>query len=293
MVIAVPVGTIATNVETGELVCEVLEDGQKQLVAKGGKRGLGNIRFLSSRHQAPEESTAGGDRVELDLRLELKIIADVGLAGFPNAGKSTFLSAVSAAKPKIADYPFTTLVPQLGVVDFFAETGEWGRSIVIADIPGLIEGASEGKGLGLDFLRHLERTKLLLYLIDPNVPDVSLEDIDGKGPWDRFETLRAELDAYGRGLDKKAFVVALSKSDTYSEELAKQWLLEFEKRGIRAFSISSATGEGLRDLKLKLMQAVEEEKEKVTFEESTSDSFIDKEKEQYETIVKSNDDDLL
>lgn len=292
MIIPVPVGTIAFNAESNELICEVLKDGERQLIAEGGKRGLGNIRFLSSRHQAPEESTQGGERIELTLHLELKIIADVGLAGFPNAGKSTFLSSVSAARPKIADYPFTTLIPQLGVVDLYPETGDLAQSLVIADIPGLIEGASEGKGLGLDFLRHLERTKVLLYLLDPNDP----QDMSETGfidPWERFQVLRSELKAYGNGLDNKAYIVGLSKCDSYSEHQAKEWIDQFAKHGVAAFALSSVTGAGLSELKLSLLKLVEVEKDRMSYEQLSPDNESVDDESRYELVVKADDDDLL
>ena len=191
-VIEVPVGTIVFNADTDEVMCEVLEDGELVQLAEGGKRGLGNLRYVSSTHQAPEEHTSGGEGIELNLKLELKLIADAGFAGFPNAGKSTLLSTISAAEPKVADYPFTTLEPQLGVVDVSQQTGEWGKSFVAADIPGLIEGASEGKGLGHEFLKHLERTKVIVFVIDAF-------PFDETTPFEAFNKLKAELRNYGSG----------------------------------------------------------------------------------------------
>ena len=165
-IIKVPLGTVVVDLETNGAIGEILADGQRLLVAKGGLRGLGNIHWVTSTHQAPHESKPGGDGQQFNLRLELKVIADVGLAGFPNAGKSTLLKCVSAAQPKIADYPFTTLTPQLGVVSFASIGAPFDEGFVIADIPGLIEGASEGRGLGHTFLKHLERTKLIVYVLD-------------------------------------------------------------------------------------------------------------------------------
>ncbi|MFW7382022.1 MAG: Obg family GTPase CgtA [Oligoflexus sp.] len=258
--VKVPIGTIAYDKDTGEVLGEVLEHEQKILVAEGGKRGLGNLRYLSSRHQAPEEHTQGGPAVELMLRLELKILADVGLAGFPNAGKSTFLSVISAARPKVADYPFTTLEPQLGVVDLQKLTGQWGESIVVADIPGLIEGASEGRGLGHEFLRHLERTKVICYVIDPY-------DLEGRDAADAFAILKEELNKFAFHLGQKDFLVALTKADLRESSFETDKLLaEFQEQGICALAISSASGLGINELKLQLWKMVKAAKDKVQVE---------------------------
>jgi len=201
IVIRVPLGTIVGNVETDERIGEVLEHGQRLLVARGGRGGRGNVHFKSSTNRTPRQSTPGTSGEERELRLELKVLADVGLLGFPNAGKSTLISAVSAARPKVADYPFTTLHPNLGVVSL-----EPGRSFVIADIPGLIEGAAEGAGLGIRFLKHLQRTGLLLQLVD-------IAPIDGSDPADQVRSLERELGRFDQELAKRERWLVLTKTD--------------------------------------------------------------------------------
>jgi GTPase len=257
--IQVPVGTMAFSQETGELLCEILEDGERICIAPGGKRGLGNIRFVSATHQAPEEHTKGGPGVTFDLRLELKLIADVGFAGFPNAGKSTLLSSISAARPKIADYPFTTLTPQLGVVAV-PEVDPYTASFVAADIPGLIEGAAEGKGLGHDFLRHLERTKVIVYVIDPFA-------WDEMPPIEAYETLQNELASFGEKLAQKRSLVVLTKGDIAPEDM--DWAKveqPFRELGLEVVRISAVAQKGLGELKRRLYGLVEEEKRKIVAE---------------------------
>jgi GTP-binding protein len=255
--IPVPIGTQAYDRQTGKLIAEVLEDGQRICLAPGGKRGLGNIRFLSATHQAPHESTSGGEGVELELKLELKLIADVGFAGFPNAGKSTLLSSISAARPKIADYPFTTLIPQLGVVSV-PEMDEWGNaSFVAADIPGLIEGASEGKGLGHEFLRHLERTKIVVYVIDP----FSLDEMP---PLDAYETLENELRSFSESLANKKHLIALTKSDIAPEDFDWDEVeAPLKERGLEVLRVSAVARDGINDFKRRVWTLVQEEKQKV------------------------------
>jgi GTP-binding protein len=256
--IHVPLGTEVYDATTGRLICEILVPGQREIVAEGGRRGFGNLRFVSSTHQAPEEYVAGQPGVEMTLRLELKLLADVGLAGLPNAGKSTLLSVLSAAKPKIADYPFTTLEPQLGVVEL-SERGEFNlQSFVMADIPGLIEGASEGKGLGHEFLRHLERTKVIAYILD-SFP------IDGSDPLATFKLLRTELKAYDAKLADRKSVVVLNKCDmAEGEEDGPTKLMNLKDSlvalGFEVFVISAATRVGLVGLKEKLFELVVEER---------------------------------
>jgi GTP-binding protein len=206
IVIRVPVGTVITNVDTEEVIGDLTEHGQKLLVAKGGIGGRGNIHFKSSTNRAPRRATPGTPGEEREIRLELKLLADVGLLGFPNAGKSTFIRAVSAARPKVADYPFTTLHPNLGVV----RAGD--VDFVLADIPGLIEGAHDGAGLGDRFLGHIERCRVLLHLVDATSADVATD----------YKTVRRELKAYGGGIDKKKEIVALSKSDALDPETLKE-----------------------------------------------------------------------
>ncbi len=204
--IAVPVGTVAYDRDTGEQVADVVSDGQRILVATGGRHGLGNTRFKSSTNRAPRKTTHGTPGERRDLTLELKLLADVGLLGYPNAGKSSLIRKVSAAKPRVADYPFTTLHPNLGVVSIEAH-----RSFVMADIPGLIEGASEGQGLGIRFLRHLARTGLLLHIID-------LAPFDEHDPGKGAELLLAELEKFGAGLNDKPRWLVFNKMDLMAEE---------------------------------------------------------------------------
>ena len=253
--IYVPLGTEIYDATTSRLLCEILVPGQREVIADGGRRGFGNLRFVSSTHQAPDEYVAGQDGRELTLRLELKLLADVGLAGLPNAGKSTLLSVLSAARPKIADYPFTTLEPQLGVVEL-KERGEFNlQSFVMADIPGLIEGASEGKGLGHEFLRHLERTKIIAYIVD-SFP------IDGSDPLQTLDLLRSELAAYQETLASRESVVVINKCDLADgEEDGTERLAALKKaisdQGHRVFLISGVSQSGLVELKEGLFDMVQ------------------------------------
>lgn len=252
--IPVPLGTIVFNAETGEELGEIIDTSTTLTVAKGGKRGYGNNHFLKATHQAPRESSPGEEGEELEIRFELKVLADVGLAGFPNAGKSTLLSRISAAKPKIADYPFTTLVPNLGVVDL-SEFGKFQDSFVIADIPGLIEGASDGKGLGHAFLRHLERTRIILYVIDGFC-------IEGRDPLTSYEKLHLELEKFGTTLTKRKSLVLVNKIDLAPEDFDFEALeAEFEDKGQKVMFISGVSGEGISKVKIKLMEMLAEEKE--------------------------------
>jgi GTP-binding protein len=233
IIIEVPLGTIAKNEETGEIEAEILEDGQEVILVKGGRGGLGNSNFKTSTNQAPEYAQPGEPGSEGIKVLELKVLADVGLVGFPNAGKSTLLSRLTAAKPKIADYAFTTLVPQLGMVEY-----RDGKSFCIADLPGIIEGAAEGKGLGHRFLRHIERNSILLFLIPSDSKDHGAE----------FEILRNELEQYNPEMLQKDFVIAISKSDMLDEELIEAIAKELPKNIPHIF-ISSVTGYNLPQLK--------------------------------------------
>ena len=233
IIIEVPLGTIAKNDETGAIEAEILEDGQEIILVKGGRGGLGNSNFKSSTNQAPEYAQPGEPGSEGIKVLELKVLADVGLVGFPNAGKSTLLSCVTAAKPKIADYAFTTLVPQLGMVEY-----RDGKSFCIADLPGIIEGAAEGKGLGHRFLRHIERNSILLFLIPADSKDHGAE----------FEILRSELEQYNPEMLQKDFVIAISKSDMLDDELKEAIKKELPKNIPHIF-ISSVTGYNLPQLK--------------------------------------------
>ena len=281
-VIQVPVGTVAIDRETGETLCEVLDE-EDIMLAKGGKRGLGNLRYLSSTHQAPEESTPGGEGQLINIRLELKLIADVGFAGFPNAGKSTLLSTITAAKPKIADYPFTTLTPHLGVVDIDAELGGWGKSFIAADIPGLVEGAAEGKGLGHEFLKHLERTQVIVYVLDSFC-------VEGRSPKEAYERLSSELEEFSDKLSKKRKIVVLSKTDLAPPEF-DWYTIEnyFKDNGVDVLRVSSATRSGLRELKIGLWQMINQEKSKVEVSQNDIQRSAD---DDYETVVKAHDSDL-
>lgn len=233
IIIEVPLGTIALDEETGEKEIEILEDGQELILMKGGRGGLGNSNFKTATNQAPEYAQPGEPGVEGIKILELKVLADVGLVGFPNAGKSTLLSSITAAKPKIADYAFTTLVPQLGMVEY-----RDARSFCIADLPGIIEGAAEGKGLGHRFLRHIERNSILLFLIPADSSDHKKE----------FEILHNELEQYNPEMLQKDFVIAISKSDMLDNELKMAIKKELPEKIPHVF-ISSVTGYGLPELK--------------------------------------------
>jgi len=240
IVIRVPLGTIITDAETGEPLGDVTGHGQRLLVARGGQGGLGNVHFKSSTNRAPRRTVPGTPGENLEIRLELKVLADVGLLGFPNAGKSTLISAVSAARPKVADYPFTTLYPNLGVVRIDAE-----RSFVIADIPGIIEGAAEGAGLGLQFLKHLQRTRLLLQLVDIAPADDAVE------PADQVRQLEAELERFDPELMKKPRWLVFTKADLLprGEAQAKAEHIVVELGWSQPWSVISAvTGEGARAL---------------------------------------------
>ncbi len=228
----VPPGTIIRDLGTGEVVGEVVTSGEIILVAKGGRGGRGNARFATSTHQAPREWEPGEAGEERELELELKLIADIGLVGEPNAGKSTLLSVVSAARPKIADYPFTTLEPNLGVVDL----GDH-RTFVVADIPGIIEGAHRGKGLGLQFLRHVERTRVLSFLVPVDAPD----------PQRVYDQLRDEVRSYSEELFRKPHVVLLSKRDILAPDAALPIVVAPEAAAVLA--VSAAAGGGLEELR--------------------------------------------
>lgn len=239
--VRVPLGSIVHDAETGEFVADIVEDGQRVMVAEGGKGGWGNDRFKTATHQSPTECTPGGEAVERTLRLELKLIADIGFVGLPNAGKSTLLGATSRANAKVGDYPFTTRRPQLGIAELPGD-----RRIVLADIPGLIEGASEGAGLGHDFLRHIERTKAIVHLVD-------IAPVDGSKPAENYRTIRGELHAFSPTLAEKPELVVFSKIDLIPEgERAKRTRRLATEIGLgkgeEPVVISAATGEGMREL---------------------------------------------
>jgi GTP-binding protein len=246
----VPVGTALYDAETGELVHDFSRPNETFVVAKGGRGGRGNQHFATPTHQAPRESEPGRLGEERTLRLELKLLADVGLVGYPNAGKSTLISRISAAKPKIADYPFTTLEPNLGVVTVGEAPHE--QSFVVADMPGLIEGAHLGAGLGVQFLRHIERTRVLLHLVD-------VSDASGRpDPVEDFKVINAELNSFGHGLDEKPMIVVASKVDAANPEKLKKLAASAKRRKLEFHAISSATGEGIEELKWALAKRVRE-----------------------------------
>ena len=235
VIIKVPVGTLVRDFETGAVIADMFSDGEKKLVAEGGRGGKGNVRFTTSRRHAPNFAQKGEKTEAHALVLELKVIADVGIIGFPNVGKSTVLSRISAARPKIADYHFTTLSPNLGVAEYH------GSSFVAADIPGLIEGAAEGAGLGHDFLRHIERTRMLLHVVD-------ISGVEGRDPADDFRKICAELKSYSAELASRPQVIALNKCDMYgAEENCAKFEAEYGGK-YRIFKVSALTGKGLEEL---------------------------------------------
>ena len=233
----VPVGTVVRDADTGEALHDFTKAGERFLVARGGRGGRGNARFATSTHQAPTEHEPGKPGQERRLRLELKLLADVGLVGFPNAGKSTLISRISAARPKIADYPFTTLEPHLGVVRL-----DDLRTFVVADIPGLIEGAHEGHGLGTQFLRHVERTRLLAHLVD-------VSETSGRDPVHDFDVVLGELASFSQALADKPMIVVATKMDSAQDPERVERLRKLaEGRGLPFYAISSVTGDGIERL---------------------------------------------
>jgi GTP-binding protein len=247
--VEVPLGTVVKDIETGEILFEITEHGEERILAQGGKGGLGNWHFRSSTNQTPRYSQPGMPSTELDVILELKVLADVGLVGFPNAGKSTLLSVLTSAKPKIADYPFTTLKPNLGIVAY----REF-QSFVIADIPGIIEGAAEGKGLGHYFLRHIERNSTLLFLVPADADDIKKE----------YEILLDELRRYNPEMLDKDRLLVISKCDMLDDELKAEMKqhLDKSKLGIPYMFISSVAQQGLTELKDKLWEMLNVEDDK-------------------------------
>lgn len=241
--IKVPVGTVVKDLKTGKIIADFTTSGQKALMAKGGRGGRGNARFATSQKRAPQFCEPGEPPIERDLELELKLIADVGLLGMPNAGKSTFISVISSAKPKIADYPFTTLVPNLGVV--MKPTGD---GFVVADIPGLIEGASEGVGLGHEFLRHVERCRFLVHIVD----------LTQENPMKNYNKINLELKKHSERLANLYQIVALNKIDAITEEEQKRYLKEFKKVTKDVFTMSAVTREHVEEIKNFMAQKVDE-----------------------------------
>jgi GTP-binding protein len=241
IVLKVPVGTIVYDELTGEVVHDFSHPDERVVVARGGRGGRGNAQFATSTHQAPREHEEGRPGEERELRLELKLLADVGLVGYPNAGKSTLISRISAARPKIADYPFTTLQPNLGVVAVGEPPDD--VSFVVADIPGLIEGASEGAGLGTQFLKHVERTRFLVHLVD-------VSDASGRNdPVQDYEVITRELANFGAGLDTKPTIVVASKMDIANKDKLAKLKRYCKRKKLELYPISAVTGEGIDELK--------------------------------------------
>lgn len=237
LVIKVPAGTVIREADSGRVIADMSGDNQRQIILNGGRGGNGNQHYATSTMQAPNYAQPGQPAMELEVVLELKLIADVGLVGFPNVGKSTFLSRVTNATPKIANYHFTTLNPNLGVVDIEGASG-----FVIADIPGLIEGASEGVGLGLEFLRHIERTRVMIHIVDA-------ASTEGRDPIADIYAINKELESYDKNMLSKPMVIAANKIDALSDEAALMRLKEeFEPKGIRVFPMSAVTGQGVKEL---------------------------------------------
>lgn len=251
VIVDVPCGTVVYDAETGEYLCEVTDDGQEIKLLKGGRGGLGNWHFKSSTNRTPRYAQPGEPAIEKSIVLELKMLADVGLVGFPNAGKSTLLSALSSARPKIADYPFTTMEPQLGIVSYRDN-----RSFVMADIPGIIEGASEGKGLGLRFLRHIERNAVLLFMVPADADDIAGE----------YAILLNELEQFNPQLIDKHRVLAISKSDMLDEELIEE-IAKTLPGDIPHVFISSVTGQGIQELKDVLWRAITDDSNRTATDE--------------------------
>lgn len=240
VILEVPLGTVAKDAETGEIRCEITEDGQEVILTRGGRGGLGNDHFKTATNQAPHFAQPGEPGIEEWMILELKLLADVGLVGFPNAGKSTLLASISAAKPEIGDYPFTTLVPNLGVIPY-----RDGRSFVMADIPGIIEGAAEGRGLGLRFLRHIERNSILLFMIPADADSISSQ----------YQILLGELKKYNPELLDKKRLLAITKADMLDDELTEQMKADVPK-DLPSIFISSVSQYNLDKLKDLLWQAI-------------------------------------
>ena len=255
LILQVPVGTLALDDQTGETLADLATAGRRVLVAHGGRGGRGNQHFAKPWHQAPREHEDGFPGEERRLRLELKLLADVGLVGFPNAGKSTLISVISAARPKIANYPFTTLEPNLGVVNADGGIGkegrEIGRTFVVADLPGLIEGAHLGAGLGIRFLRHVERTRLLVHLIDTS-------DANADDPVHAFEIINGELAAFSESLTQKPMIVVATKLDATTDRTRLEALRDYcKKHGLEFHSISAAASEGVKELVRSIADALD------------------------------------
>ena len=264
LILKVPEGTIIRDAESDKVIADMSGDNKRQIILTGGRGGLGNQHYATSTMQAPKYAQPGGESIEIEVQLELKVIADVGLVGFPNVGKSTFLSRVTNAKPKIANYHFTTLNPNLGVVDLD------GNGFVIADIPGLIEGASEGIGLGHEFLRHIERTKVIIHMVDG-------ASVEGRDPLEDIKAINKELEAYDPAILDKPQVIAANKMDVCmegSEKIIEKLRKEFEPKGIEVFSISAVSGQGVKELLYHVQELLKTCPEEVTVYEPEFDPAL-------------------
>lgn len=264
LVLKVPEGTVIKDAESGKVIADMSGDNKRQIILTGGRGGLGNQHYATSTMQAPKYAQPGGEAIEIEVQLELKVIADVGLVGFPNVGKSTFLSRVTNAKPKIANYHFTTLNPNLGVVDLD------GNGFVIADIPGLIEGASEGVGLGHEFLRHIERTKVIIHMVDG-------ASVEGRDPLADILAINKELEAYDPSILEKPQVIAANKMDVCmegSDEIIATLRKEFEPKGIQVFAISAVSGQGIKELLYHVQELLKTCPDKITIYEPEFDPAL-------------------
>ena len=276
--VKVPIGTLIKDAETGKIIADLSHKGQKELILPGGRGGKGNSHFATSTRQAPRFSQDGEKGIEKEVILELKLLADVGLIGFPNVGKSTFLSKTTSATPKIADYHFTTLEPNLGVVK-----NDYGESFVIADIPGIIEGASNGPGLGLQFLRHIERTRLLLHVID-------VSGIEGRNPVDDFKTINEELKSYSEKLSKRKQIIVANKIDSMQDENLYNDLEKLAKENnIEIFKISAVTGEGISELLKRVSQVLKELPKEELYDEVEDKKVYTLQEEQEGYTIKKED----
>ena len=282
LVLKVPAGTVIKDAETDKVIADMSGDNKRQVILKGGRGGLGNQHFATATMQAPKYAQPGGEAIEIEVKLELKVIADVGLVGFPNVGKSTLLSRVTNAQPKIANYHFTTLHPNLGVVDL-----DGAKGFVIADIPGLIEGASEGIGLGLEFLRHIDRTKVMIHVVDA-------AGTEGRDPIADIKAINKELEAYDPAILKKPQVIAANKTDAIygdENEIIKALRDEFEeKEGIKVFPISAVSGKGLKELLYHVNNLLDTCSKEITVYEQEFDPALRFFKEEPYTITRDEDD---
>ena len=280
LILKVPAGTVIKDAESGKVIADMSGDNKRQVILKGGRGGLGNQNFATATMQAPKYAQPGGEAIEIEVLLELKVIADVGLVGFPNVGKSTLLSRVTNAQPKIANYHFTTLQPNLGVVDL-----DGAKGFVIADIPGLIEGASEGVGLGLEFLRHIERTRVIIHIVDA-------AGTEGRDPIADIRAIENELRAYDPTILEKPMVIAANKIDAiYDDEndIIKALRNEFEKDGVKVFPISAVSGKGLKELLYHVNNLLETcGKEPIVYEQEFDPALMFFKDEPY-TITRADD----